>query len=199
MRKYSWPKTKPKKSHKKHLRKSAKKRKTKKVEKVYPIYRSVPVADYPPPFYCGDDIMFESSNTITLLCKSDYERLTKLSGKLNERETHYGKGHPKLAAAVVVDDHMFPDDRVRIGIRISLKDLGTGSVAKFLLCDNTDKHRDSEDGLRAVSVTSPLGAALLGTGLGEHIKWTLPNGHTRYLRVFELAEHVDALSAIQAR
>lgn len=125
--------------------------------------------------------MFESSNRITLLCKSDYEKLTKLNDKSR------GKGHPKLSAAVVVDDHMLPEDMARIGAKVSLKDLGTGSVAKFLLCTNAGKHRESDDGLRPVSVASSLGIALLGTRLGEHIKWTLPNGHTRYLRISEVA------------
>lgn len=130
--------------------------------------------------------MFESSNRITLLCKSDYEKLTNLNDK------HHGKGHAKLSTAVVVDDHMFPEDMARIGAKVSLKDLGTGSIAKFLLCANTGKHRENETGLRAVSVTSPLGVALLGTRMGEHIKWTLPNGHTRYLRIAELAMHSAA-------
>lgn len=127
--------------------------------------------------------MFESSNRITLLCKSDYEKLTKLNV-----ESH-GKGHPKLPTAVVVDDNMLPEDMARIGAKVSLKDLGTGSIAKFLLCTNTGKHRENETGVRALSVTSSLGAALLGTRMGEHIKWTLPNGHTRYLRISELAMH----------
>ncbi len=130
--------------------------------------------------------MFESSNRITLLCKSDYEKLTNLNNK------HHGKGHPKLSTAVVVDDHMFPEDMARIGTKVSLKDLGTGSVARFVLCTTTGKHRENDGGMRAVSVASPLGVALLGTRMGEHIKWTLPNGHTRYLRISELAMQATA-------
>lgn len=132
--------------------------------------------------------MFESSNRITLLCKSDYAKLTKLKTKAAGKEMRYGKGHPKLDAAVVVDDHMFPDDMARIGTQVSLKDLGTGSIAKFLLSDSAEKDQEDDEGLRVVSVTSSLGIALLGTRMGEHIKWTLPNGHTRYLRLSELSE-----------
>lgn len=99
----------------------------------------------------------------------------------------------RIPPAVVVDDHMFPEDMVRIGTKVSLKDLGTGSVARFLLCINTGKHRENDGEMRAVSVTSPLGVALLGTRTGEHIKWTLPNGHTRYLRISELARHATAV------
>lgn len=129
--------------------------------------------------------MFESSNRVILLCKSDYEKLTKLVDK------GHGKSHPKLSTAVVVDDHMLPEDMARIGAKVSLKDLGTGSVAKFLLCANTGKRRESDDGVRPVSIASSLGIALLGTRMGEHIKWTLPNGHTRYLRISEVAADAE--------
>lgn len=131
--------------------------------------------------------MFESSNRITLLCKTDYARLTTLHAQLNSKEMNYGKGHPKLATALVVDDHLLPEDMARLGSIVSLKDLGTGSVARFLLCEKAERGHNEEEKVRVLSVTSPLGIALLGTRVGEHIKWTLPNGHTRYLRISELA------------
>lgn len=131
--------------------------------------------------------MFESSNRITLLCKSDFAKLTKLKSQIKCKSTRYGKGHPKLDTAVVVDDQAFPPNMARIGTRVSLKDLGTGSIAKFILSEKAGKQQNNESGVREVAITSSLGIALLGTRMGEHIKWTLPNGHTRYLRISELA------------
>ncbi len=131
--------------------------------------------------------MFESSNRITLLCKTDYARLTNSIAQLSDKEKRQSKGHPKLDKALVVDDHMLPDDMARIGSVVSLKDLGTGSVARFLLSETEATSADGDEKIRTLSVTSALGIALLGTRMGEHIKWTLPNGHTRYLRVSELS------------
>jgi len=130
--------------------------------------------------------MFESCNRITLLCRSDYKKLTKLGPASDAKSIRYGEGHPKLDTATVVEDHLFPDGITRIGTVVSLKDLGTGSITRLMLSDSGDKHRETAE-LRIVSVTSSLGIALLGARIGEHIKWTLPNGHTRYLRVSELA------------
>lgn len=131
--------------------------------------------------------MFESSNRITLLCKSDYAKLTQINARLANQEARYGKGHPKLDTALVVDDHQFPDDIARIGSLVSLKDLGTGSIARFVLSEKVDDAAlDDDKKIRPLSITSALGVALLGSRMGEHIKWTLPNGHTRYLRISEL-------------
>jgi regulator of nucleoside diphosphate kinase len=144
----------------------------------------------PPPFYCGEKIMFESSNRITLLCKTDYARLTNSIAQLSDNQKRQSKGHPKLDTALVVDDHMLPDDMARIGSVVCLKDLGTGSIARFVLSENEAANVESDDKIRTLSVTSSLGIALLGARLGEHIKWTLPNGHTRYLRISELSSKV---------
>jgi transcription elongation GreA/GreB family factor len=89
----------------------------------------------------------------------------------------------------VVDDHMLPNDMAKIGSLISLKDLGTGSVARFILSDKCNHQQSDRSELRLVSVTSSLGIALLGARVGEQIKWTLPNGHTRYLRISELSDY----------
>jgi Transcription elongation factor len=131
--------------------------------------------------------MFESSNRITLLCKTDYARLTNSIAQVSDKEKRQSKGHPKLDTALVVDDHMLPDDMARIGSIVSLKDLGTGSIARFLLSEMEATPAESDEKIRTVSVTSSLGIALLGARMGEHIKWTLPNGHTRYLRISELS------------
>lgn len=130
--------------------------------------------------------MFESSNRITLLCKSDYAKLTQINAQPTDHAARYGKGHPKLDTALVVDDHQFPDDIARIGSLVSLKDLGTGSIARFVLSEKGGDSHDDDEKIRPLSITSALGVALLGSRMGEHIKWTLPNGHTRYLRISEL-------------
>lgn len=132
--------------------------------------------------------MFESSSRITLLCKSDYTKLTNL--RPGNKDVRRGEAYPKLDTAKVIEDHLFPNDIARIGTVVSLKDLGTGSITRLLLSDRAEKHRNTEEKVQMVSVASSLGVALLGTRIGEHIKWTLPNGHTRYLRVFELARQI---------
>ncbi|MBC6904550.1 hypothetical protein DWB84_03605 [Saccharophagus sp. K07] len=136
--------------------------------------------------------MFESSTRITLLCKTDYKKLTRVRSQLNGNAQGYGKAYPKLDTAKVIDDHLFPDDIARIGAIVSLKDMGTGSVTRLLLSDNPKKQPTGDDKLQVVSVTSSLGIALLGSRIGDHIKWTLPNGHVRYLRVFELTTQTVA-------
>lgn len=130
-------------------------------------------------------VMFESNSRAILLCKSDYKFLCGLNDKSQSRQTTPQDGFNKLRSATVVEDKLYPRDVVRIGSTVGLKDLGSGSVAKFVLTDSTTKSAAS--GAVTVPVGSSLGLAMLGMRRGEEIKWTLPTGHTRYLRISEVS------------
>lgn len=128
--------------------------------------------------------MFESSSRVALVRRSDYALLIALDCKAGHESGEKNMG--KIANMKILDDHLFPADAVRIGAVISLKDLGTGSVAKLLLTKSVDRHKRTYEKCMAVSVGSRLGVALLGMRLGDDIKWTLPSGHIRYLRIADL-------------
>jgi len=43
--------------------------------------------------------------------------------------------------------------------------------------------QDVDDNVQNVSVTAPLGSALLGHEVGQTIEWALPDGQTKHIRV----------------
>ena len=134
----------------------------------------------------GELKMFESNNRVTLLCRSDFEIVNQLSAKLFSKKKTFDNLLTKFRAAKVVEDHLCPEDLVRVGTGITLKDLGTATVVKMVLTDGKARQDSNDDEIAKVSVRSSLGIAVLGMRKGDDIKWTLPNGHVRYLRIAEL-------------
>lgn len=134
----------------------------------------------------GEMKMFESNNRVTLLCRSDFEIVNQLNAKLFSKKKSFDKVLTKFRSAKVVEDHLCPEDIVRVGARITLKDLGTATIVRMVLTDGKDRQDSNGDEIAKVSVRSSLGIAVLGMRKGDDIKWTLPNGHVRYLRIAEL-------------
>lgn len=133
--------------------------------------------------------MFESCNRITLLCESDFKTLNESSCELDPQGTLLRERQVKLEHAIILEDHLYPVYLVRVGAVVSLKDLGTGSISRFRIANSIGKSNGSDQALSDISVTSALGATLLGMRVGEDIKWTLPLGHRRYLRICRLTAH----------
>ena len=131
--------------------------------------------------------MFESCNRITLICESDFKTLNESSSEFNPQDNLPNERQEKLEHAIILDDHLYPVYLVRTGTVVSLKDLGTGSISRFRITSGIDKSNGS-DQVSDISASSALGATLLGMRVGEDLKWTLPLGHIRYLRICRLTE-----------
>ena len=83
----------------------------------------------------------------------------------------------KLAAAEVIDvSRLAPSDRVIFGVTVVVEDLDSGETATYRIV-GTDE-ADVKQGL--ISVTSPLGRALVGKETGDEVKFEAPGGQRRF-------------------
>ncbi|MDD4980912.1 MAG: transcription elongation factor GreA [Candidatus Omnitrophica bacterium] len=82
----------------------------------------------------------------------------------------------KLANARIIDDENMPKDEVLIGAKVTLKDMDSEKTLEYTLVSEVEA--DYAEG--KISVTSPIGAALLGHRKKEIVKVDVPAGALRY-------------------
>jgi transcription elongation factor GreA len=86
----------------------------------------------------------------------------------------------KLGSADIIDTAVLPKDRVVFGSSVMLENIDTGEEVEYQLVgpdeSNVEKGR--------ISVTSPLGRAMLGKQPGDELTLDAPGGK----RVYELVE-----------
>ncbi len=86
-----------------------------------------------------------------------------------------------LGGCQVVEYPRTPPDRVVFGTSVTVEDLDTGERSSYELVGPYES--DTQRGL--VSVTSPLGRALIGKKEGEQVKVEAPGG-IRQLEILEI-------------
>ncbi len=96
-----------------------------------------------------------------------------LEGRINELAF-------KLASADVIDPDNLPRDRVRFASRVSLENVETGERVDYQLVGPEESN--IEQG--RISITSPLGKAIMGKRPGEEVVLQAPGGK----RCYELVE-----------
>ncbi len=82
----------------------------------------------------------------------------------------------ELSHAKIIDDHDMPADIVLIGATVELKDLDSGEELQYLLVSEVEA--DFTQG--KISVTSPVGSALLNHKENETVEIKIPAGALRY-------------------
>ncbi|GBD39669.1 Transcription elongation factor GreA [bacterium HR37] len=79
----------------------------------------------------------------------------------------------KLARAEVIDPSSLPNkDRVMFGVRVTLEEVDSGNVVTYQLVGPDES--EPEKGL--ISVTSPIGRALLGKRVDDEVRVQTPGG-----------------------
>ncbi len=79
----------------------------------------------------------------------------------------------KLARAEVIDPSTLPNkDRVMFGVRVTLEEVDSGNVVTYQLVGPDES--EPEKGL--ISVTSPIGRALLGKRVDDEVRVQTPGG-----------------------
>ena len=82
----------------------------------------------------------------------------------------------KLSRAEIIEDNQIQSDKAYIGAKLKLIDLDTQEELEYTLVGT-----DEADALRGlISVTSPVGKALLGHGQGETVTVQVPAGDLNY-------------------
>ena len=89
----------------------------------------------------------------------------------------------RLKTAQVTDDMDVPEDMVFLGATVKLRDTGSGDEDVYKLVGEASGNFDSDE--IEVTVSSPLGDALLKARVGETIKADLPRG-TKHFEILEL-------------
>jgi transcription elongation factor GreA len=82
----------------------------------------------------------------------------------------------KLSRAEIVDENTVPDDRVCFGITVKLKDLESDEEIEYNLVGN----EEADPIAGKISVSSPVGKALLGHKVNETVTIEVPAGTLQY-------------------
>ena len=101
------------------------------------------------------------------------EKQSFIEGRINELEN-------KLASANVIDPDNLPKDKVVFACRVLLESIDTGEEVTYQLVGPDES--DIDKGL--ISITSPLGKAILGKKPGDEVTLQAPGGK----RTYELVE-----------
>ena len=119
------------------------------------------------------------SVTQIVVSTADYERLTDLANASMERLPDVAQELlDELERAQIVDPSQVPGDVVRMGSTVTFKsDDGHTRTLKLVYPadESLDEHR--------ISVMTPVGAALIGLGVGQSISWTARDGKHHRLTV----------------
>jgi regulator of nucleoside diphosphate kinase len=114
---------------------------------------------------------------------ADYERLTDLANASIERLPDVAQELlDELERAEIVDDKAVPKDVVRMGSTVTFKS-DDGHIRTLKLVYPADESLDEH----RISVMTPVGAALIGLGLGQSISWTARDGKHHRLTVTKVA------------
>jgi len=97
------------------------------------------------------------------------ERQSFIEGRINELNS-------KLANADIIDTETVPKDKVVFGCSVLLESIDSGQEVTYQLVGPDES--DIDKGL--ISVTSPLGKAMLGKIPGEEVVLQAPGGQRRY-------------------
>ena len=81
-----------------------------------------------------------------------------------------------LARVEIVDAANADTEKVSIGSRVTLHDMGTEQQRSFTLVDV----READVSAGKISTVSPIGQALMGRGVGEELTITTPRGPVQY-------------------
>ena len=92
-----------------------------------------------------------------------------IEGRISELEY-------KLASADIIDPENLPKDRVVFGSRVVLENIDTGEDVEYQLVGPDE----SNVTLGRISITSPLGKALIGKKPGEELSLNAPGGKRSY-------------------
>lgn len=102
----------------------------------------------------------------------DYERLMSkryyalLQAEVPEIVEHF---FVELMHAELIDQTQISEDVVTMNSKVLLKELRLGNKVEF----NITYPKDANDQERKISVFSPIGTALLGSLVGDHVSWSI--------------------------
>jgi regulator of nucleoside diphosphate kinase len=134
------------------------------------------------------DVVRSRSVPQIIVSKADYERLTDLANASMQRLPDVADELlAEMDRAKIVEEGDVPADVVRMGSTVTFKsdDGQTRTMTLVYPADESlDQHR--------ISVMTPIGAALIGLGVGQSISWPGRDGRQHQLTVTKVATGAKA-------
>jgi regulator of nucleoside diphosphate kinase len=134
------------------------------------------------------DVVRSRSVPQIIVSNADYERLTDLASASLQRLPEVAEELlAEMDRAKIVDEGAVPADVVRMGSTVTFKsdDGQTRTMTLVYPADESlDQHR--------ISVMTPIGAALVGLGVGQSISWPGRDGKQHRLTVTKVAAPAKA-------
>ena len=104
---------------------------------------------------------------------AEYDEAKKEQGQLEEEIARLTK---VISTAVVVADNEISTDKVSVGTTVTIEDMDEGETFTYAIvgAEEADPYEDK------ISNESPVGAGLLGAGIGEVREIEIPMGTVHY-------------------
>jgi len=103
------------------------------------------------------------------------ERQSFIQGKIQELKNN-------LATSIIIDLKDLTDERIVFGATVTIEDITTNEVTKYQLVGPFE----SDINENKISVTSPIGRALIGKEVGDEVKVKTPRG-VREIEIVDIA------------
>ncbi|MBV4461332.1 MULTISPECIES: nucleoside diphosphate kinase regulator [Pseudomonas] len=117
------------------------------------------------------------------LTRLDVQRLEQLIDRLPEGTRGVDELQTELDRAETLVSHDdVPADVVTMNSRVHCREEGSGKDYHLTLV--YPKHANADEG--KISILAPVGSALLGLKVGQHIDWPAPGGKTLKLTLLEV-------------
>lgn len=112
---------------------------------------------------------------------SENAEYTEAKNKQAENETEIARLQYAIAHSKVVSESEINTDKVSVGTSVVIEDCETGEKIEYAIVgsDEADPFNDK------ISNDCPVGAALVGTTIGQTVEIEIPNGIVRY-KVLEI-------------
>ncbi len=112
-----------------------------------------------------------------ILTQNDFQKLSALIGSTNQEMVELLED--ELSRVMVVADDELPKDVVSMNSKVSFQDLDT--QAEFVV--TLVYPHDAKIEENKISILAPVGSALIGLRVGQDIRWPVPNGKEKRLKV----------------
>jgi regulator of nucleoside diphosphate kinase len=128
------------------------------------------------------DVVRSRSVPQIIVSDADYERLTDLAtASLHRLPDVAQELLSEMDRAKIVDADAVPADVVRMGSTVTFKS-DDGHTRRMKLVYPADESVDQN----RISVMTPIGAALIGLGVGQSISWAARDGRRHQLTVLKV-------------
>lgn len=117
-----------------------------------------------------------------ILTKTDFE---KISALINSAPSAISQLlEEELGRALLVADDKLPEDVVAMNSIVSFEDLEGGKTSLVVLVYPHEANISESK----ISILTPVGSALIGLRVGQSIRWPLPNGREKRLKVISVQQ-----------